>query len=648
MDFFERQDQARRNTKLLVAYFIAAVILIVASVYLVIAALFLREKYEPGTIAWLWHAKLFWGVTLGTLAIILGGTLYKMSEVSGGGGAVAKMLGGRLLNSNTQDEHERKLLNVVEEMSIASGTPVPEVYVLEQEESINAFAAGHTTNDAAIGVTRGCARTLSRDELQGVIGHEFSHILNGDMRLNVRLIGIVHGILCIAILGRILLRTGSSSSGSGNRKGSNPLPIIGVALLVIGGIGVLFGRLIKSAVSRQREFLADAAAVQFTRNPAGLSGALKKIGGYVFGSRLLTPHAEEASHLYFGNGLGETWFALMATHPPLDERIRAIDPTFDGKYPDVPSEQAQIRRKVAAEAGIPVTTQLSREITGMGLAEMRAQQVDASAVVARVGTTTPKHLEYATHLHAAIPEHISQTLRDPMGAAATVLGLVLSQDAAVQGQQRKTIQEVFDATMNARAAELNAFIRKQDPAIKLPLLTLTLSALRRLPAEDYERFERCVRLVAEADCEIDLFEYTVLKTLVRHLEPQFKQRERDIVQFYSLQPLLPDCAVLLSALAHFGHTDKEAVVKAFATGVPHLRHGVTVLSLLQAADCGLGPVDDALRRLAQAVPQIKKNVLEACAHTVAADGVVQPNEAELLRAIADALDCPIPPFVKGV
>ena len=385
MDFFERQDQARRNTKLLVAYFIAAVILIVAAVYLVIAALFLREKYEPGTIAWLWHAKLFWGVTLGTLAIILGGTLYKMSEVSGGGGAVAKMLGGRLLNPGTQDEHERKLLNVVEEMSIASGTPVPEVYVLDQEESINAFAAGHTTNDAAIGVTRGCARTLSRDELQGVIGHEFSHILNGDMRLNVRLIGIVHGILCIAILGRILLRTGSSSSsGSGNRKGSNPLPVIGVALLIIGGIGVLFGRLIKSAVSRQREFLADAAAVQFTRNPAGLSGALKKIGGYVFGSRLLTPHAEEASHLYFGNGLGEAWFGLMATHPPLDERIRAIDPSFDGKYPDVPSEQAQVRRKVAAEAGIPVTAQLSREITGMGLAEMRAQHVDASAVVARV------------------------------------------------------------------------------------------------------------------------------------------------------------------------------------------------------------------------------------------------------------------------
>jgi Zn-dependent protease with chaperone function/tellurite resistance protein len=648
MDFFERQDQARRNTKLLVTYFILAVVLIIAAVYLAMAALFLRARYEPGTFAWLWHAELFWSVTLGTLAIILGGTLYKISEVSGGGGAVAKMLGGRALNANTQDEHERKLLNVVEEMSIASGTPVPEVYVLEREESINAFAAGHTTNDAAIGVTRGCMRLLNRDELQGVIGHEFSHILNGDMRLNVRLIGIVHGILCLAILGRILLRTGGSSSSSGNRKGGNPLPIIGLALLLTGWIGVFFGRLIKSAVSRQREFLADAAAVQFTRNPGGLSGALKKIGGYTFGSRLLTPHAEEGSHLYIGNGLGEAWFGLMATHPPLHERIRAIDPTFDGHYPQVLSERAEVRQKLAAEAGIPVATQVAREITGMGLAEMRAQHVDASTVVPRVGTTTPKHLEYATHLHAAIPESIAQTLHDPTGAVATVLGLVLSTDATVQQVQRQIIEQMFDAAMVGRVVESSAFICKQDPTIKLPLLTLTLSALRRLPAEDYERFERCVRTVAEADCEIDLFEYTVLKTLVRHLEPQFKPRQREIVQFYSLTPLLSDCAVLLSALAHSGHTENSEVVKAFAAGVPYLRHGVTGLKMLQAADCGLGPVDEALRRLAQAVPQIKKNVLEACAHTVAADGMIQPHEAELLRAIADALDCPIPPFVKGV
>jgi Zn-dependent protease with chaperone function len=648
MDFFARQDRARRNTKLLVAYFTVAVILIIAAVYLVTAGLFLRGRYEPGTISWLWDAKLFWGVTLGMLAIILGGTLYKVSEVSEGGAAVAKMLGGRPLHPNTDDEDERKLLNVVEEMAIASGTPVPEVYVLEQEESINAFAAGHSTNDAAIGVTRGCMRLLNRDELQGVIGHEFSHILNGDMRLNLRLIGIVHGILCVAILGRVLLRTGTSSSSDSNRKGSNPLPLIGLALLVIGSIGVLFGRLIKSAVSRQREFLADAAAVQFTRNPAGLSGALKKIGGYVFGSRLLTPRAEEASHLYFGNGLNEAWFGLMSTHPPLPDRIRAIDPTFDGQFPEVLSERAQVRRKAAAEAGLPVAAQLAAEISGAGLAERRAQHIAAPTIVAHVGNVTPQHLEYAAHFHAAIPETIAHTLHEPMGAAAAVLALMLTSDPAVQQPQRQVIQRMFDPAMEARVVELHAFICKQDPAIKLPLLTLTLSALRRLSAEDYERFEQCVRAVGEADCEIDLFEYTVLKALVRHLEPHFKPRDREIVQFYSMTPLLSDCAVLLSALAHSGHTESDAVVKAFATGLPRLRHGVSGLQLLRQADCGLGPVDEALRRLAQAVPQIKKNVLDACAHTVAADGVIHPHEAELLRAIADALDCPIPPFVKGV
>jgi Zn-dependent protease with chaperone function len=649
MDFFERQDRARRNTKLLVVYFVLAVIFIIASVYLVFAAIFLRSKHQPGTILWLWHAKVFWGVASTTLAIIIGGTLYKMSEVSEGGAAVARILGGSPLRPDTRDEDERKLLNVVEEMAIASGTPVPEVYVLEEENAINAFAAGHTTNDAAIGVTRGCMRLLTRDELQGVIGHEFSHILNGDMRLNLRLIGIIHGILCIAILGRILLRTGSDSDcDSRSRKGGNPLPLIGLALIAIGFIGVFFGRLIKSAVSRQREFLADAASVQFTRNPAGLAGALKKIGGYVYGSRLLTAHAEEASHLYFGNGLGEAWFEVMATHPPLNERIRAIDPAFDGKYPVVLSEEAQDRKKAADEAGIPVVAQLARDISRAELREMRAQQVDAPEVVARVGTTTPKHLEYAANFRAALPEPLRQALRDSMGAAATVFALVLSDDHKVQEQQRQRIREAFGAPAEARALEIRAFIAGRNTTGKLPLLTLALPALRSLRVDDYNKFDECVHAVIEADCEVNLFEYTVLQALLRHLEPQFRPRGREVVQYYSIKPLLSDCAVLLSALAHSSSADHDEVMKSFRAGVPQLRHGVTSLPLLGPSDCGLSPVDQALKRLEQAVPQIKRNVLDACAHTVAADGVIQPHEAELLRAIADALDCPIPPFLTGL
>ena len=650
MDFFERQDQARRNTKLLAAYFVLAVIFIVAAVYLVVAVLFLRDMYVPGTLAWLWHPKLLLGVTVGTVGVILAGTLHKMSEVSSGGAAVAEMLGGRPINPNTQDDDERKLLNVVEEMSIASGTPVPQVYVLEREDSINAFAAGHSTNDAVIGVTRGCIQMLSRDELQGVIGHEFSHILNGDMRLNLRLIGIVHGILCLAILGRVLLRSGwnSSSSSSRSRKGGNPLPLLGIALLVIGWIGVFFGRLIKSAVSRQREFLADAAAVQFTRNPGGLSSALKKIGGYVHSSRLMTPQAEEASHLYFGNGMGEAWFELMATHPPLRERIRAIDPSFDGRFPAVLSPAAHARKQAAAEAGISVTTQLVNEITGQHAAEMRAQHVEAREIVSQVAAVTPKHLEYATHFRAALPESLSTALHDPQRAAAVIFGLLLSADKKLEEQQRAAVTEIFGREIEHQAVEMRDLLSAQNASAKLPLLMLAVSALRQLPPEDYERFDRCVQMLVEADCEVDLFEYTVTKALMRHLQPQFKRADRSITQFYTINPLLPDCSVLLSALAHSGHTEGGDAENAFAAGIPHLRHGVTGLRMLQAPDCGLGPLDEALRRLAQAVPQIKKNVLDACAHTVAADGVIHANEAELLRAIADALDCPIPPFLKGV
>jgi len=287
VDFFERQDEARRHTKLLVFYFAAAVLSLVVvinvALSLILGGLAVGSKAEV----------LLW-ITLGTLAVISIGSVFKTLQLASGGSVVAELLGGRLIDSNTSDNDERKLLNVVEEMSIASGVPVPQVYVMDDEAGINAFAAGHSTSDAAISVTRGCMKLLSRDELQGVIAHEFSHILNGDMRLNLRLMGLVFGILCLTVIGRVLIRT---------RGSKNPLPLVGLALIVVGWAGAFFGRLIQAAVSRQRELLADAAAAQFTRNPAGLAGALKKIGGLAYGSRIESPHAEEASHLFFAQGL---------------------------------------------------------------------------------------------------------------------------------------------------------------------------------------------------------------------------------------------------------------------------------------------------------------------------------------------------------
>ncbi len=322
MDFFEQQAKAHRKTKWLVIYFVMAVAAMIAANYICMMLFFYvgmqkdphhRYDDEPRPRISFWDSRVFVGVSIITIAIVGIGSAYKTSALSSGGSAVSEMMGGRLINTNTTDADERKLLNVIEEMSIASGVPMPQVYVMDEENGINAFAAGHKPGDATVSVTRGCMKLLSRDELKGVIGHEFSHILNGDMRLNLRLMGTIFGILCLAILGRILLQT-----VRGGDRGKNPLPIVGLVLLIIGYIGVFFGRLIQAAVSRQREFLADASSVQFTRNPGGITGALKKIGGLgEMGSRLSHAHAEELSHMFFGNGVSEAFIGLLETHPPL-------------------------------------------------------------------------------------------------------------------------------------------------------------------------------------------------------------------------------------------------------------------------------------------------------------------------------------------
>jgi Zn-dependent protease with chaperone function len=320
MDFFQRQDMARRKTKWLVVYFILAVLGILLAVNMAVGLIFsgtqhhTRQRYGSSYRTESYDPRVFGFATLGTLFVIFCGSTYKILQLASGGKVVAEMMGGRPVDSHTSDPDERKLLNVVEEMSIASGTPMPQVYVMDNEPGINAFAAGHSTKDMVVCTTRGCLRLLTRDELQGVIGHEFSHILNGDMQLNLRLMGLVFGILCIAMFGRILMDTRPRYVNRDRDRDRNNLFFLGIALFIIGWIGVIFGKLIKSAVSRQREFLADAAAVQFTRNPMGLANALKKVGGY--GSRIEDPNAEEASHLFFANGLEESFSELFSPTRP--------------------------------------------------------------------------------------------------------------------------------------------------------------------------------------------------------------------------------------------------------------------------------------------------------------------------------------------
>lgn len=649
MDFFARQDRARRNTKLLVFYFVIAVVLIVASVYFASVFLFHgaanykhRSGYAPPLA--LWNPRLFLYSAGGTLAVICCGSLFKTMQLSSGGSAVAESMGGRLLDITTNDPHERKLLNVVEEMAIASGVPVPKVYVMDAEAGINAFAAGHNINDAAIGVTRGCITTLTRDELQGVIGHEFSHILNGDMRINLRLMGIIFGIMCLAVIGRSLLYARSSNS-----REKNPLPLFGILLLILGWIGVFFGQLIQAAISRQREFLADASAVQFTRNPAGLSGALQKIGAAHAGSQIDNEHAAEASHMFFGNAMKSSLFNSFATHPPLEERIKAIDPAWDGKFPKPSFESEEIEqiiRKPERRSAMPPILP-GFPTGGAGLAGAAAV-IQADSVMPSLGNPTPQHLRYAVEFRESLPESIRAAARHPEHACALLYAMLLSEEENLRNQQLTELANRAGAEIHEASLMLWPEIRGIAQRTRLPLVNLALPALRQLPRTQFNQFQETLNWLIESDEQIVLFEFVLQKIIQRQIEPHFTKARPAATQFYSIKPLAPDCEIILSALAHTGQTDLGEITNAFQAGAPFIRTGGTPLTLRAAEACGLNEISGSLDRLGLAVPQIKKNLLEACIRVVGADGVIQENEAELLRGIAETLDCPLPPFLSAV
>jgi len=651
MDFFAQQDLARRKTKWLVLYFALAVICLIVLFYFAALIIFsgvhghqhrFQDYNDAPTQFSLWNSQIFFGVTLGVLAVISIGSAYKTMALAEGGSAVAESLGGHLVSPGTADPDERKLLNIVEEMSIASGVPMPKVYVLDGEQAINAFAAGHTTGDAAIGVTRGCIKMLSRDELQGVIGHEFSHILNGDMRINIRLIGIIFGLLCLATIGRILLNT-----RGGNSRDRNALPLFGLVLIALGAVGVFFGRLIQAAVSRQREFLADASSVQFTRNPGGLSGALKKIGRYEFGSHMESEHAPDVSHMFFGNALAAPLFDAMATHPPIPDRIRAIDPQWDGKFPELKPEQVETVKRAAIDQlrPSPMPEILRNVILGAGISDDAPPVIRPHTVMTSVGNPTPLHLRYAEQLRESLPENVRAAARDPLAATALIYALLLSKDETERAAQLVELAKRVPPAVSAKTSELFPDVAAAATRARLPLVTIALGALRNLQATQFNQFSQALQWLIGSDGKVELFEFVVQKIVLRNLTPQFGGARPPAVQFYTLKPLVPDCAVILSALANVGSSDPAEIQKAFAAGTPYLRApGDVPLELLPPDQCGVNELDAALNRLTLAVPIIKKNLIEASARVVGADGVILEAEAELLRAIADTLDCPMPPL----
>jgi Zn-dependent protease with chaperone function len=516
------------------------------------------------------------------------------------------MLGGFPVNPSTTNAGERRLLNVVEEMSLASGVPVPQVYVLE-EEAINAFAAGYGTADAAVGVTRGCIERLTRDELQGVIGHEFSHILNGDMRLNIRLMGLLNGILFLALLGGVLMRLALTSrprSSNDKNGGSIVAALIagGLVLYIVGWIGVFFGKLIKAAVSRQREFLADASAVQYTRNPRGLAGALSKIASH--SSRLEHPKAQEASHMFFGNGMDEAWLGLFATHPPIQRRIAEIAPNFD------PQESSPTLPPVAS---------------------------------AKPSFSGDAQLAAATSMLAGLPEFSRPAMREIHSACALVFALLLSEDESVRESQLAALE--IDAALRKETGEMFARRSQLSSAQRISLVDLAIPVLRGLSPQQYGVFSGQVGQLIEADGQIHLFEYTLQKLLLRHLDAAFTKATPSRVQHKSLVPLLPDTGILLSAIANADDGESNALDAAFQAGVFRLGKSAVAFPLARQSSVNLKEFDRALEDLATASLAVKKTILTACSAAVVHDGVVNDTQFELLRAIADTVDCPVPPFV---
>jgi len=670
MDFFEAQEHARRRTTRLVVLFGLAVIGTILASYA--AAILVFQQISPRarqversywqyqrTAAWpgdrisypWWDSRIFTGVALGTLVVVGFGSLYKWYQYRAGGSAVAEGVGARRVDPHSIDLNERRLLNVVEEMAIAAGVPIPAVYVLDDEPGLNAFAAGLTTSDAVVTVTRGTLEKLNREELQGVIAHEFSHILNGDMRLNVKLAAIVFGILVIGLIGRgILWSMGRGRVSSRGKGGGGVVAIlaIGLALMIVGYIGYFFGRLIQAAVSRQREFLADASAVQFTRNPGGIAGALRKIGGYALGSHLATHKAAEIGHFFFAEGSDVSLFSgLWATHPPLDARIRAVDPQWDGKFYQ-PPEPVDVARESFVQAGLARPKPADPADRLVNLSPV--------AAMAAIGTLTPEHVAHARNLLEAIPVRLREAAQTVREAPALVYGLLIESHGEVGEKQAGLLaSHAGEETIRLVRELLPHFDRLAGDA-RLALAQLALPALRQLPPAGLSIFTATCQALIETDQKLSYLEFALQRVLLRHLtvagEPSAK-----VTQIYSFNAVVDEIAVLLSALAWAGvmegpeqadgsvEADPQAAEAAFRDGAGQLQLITTKLSLLNPGACEFARVEAALDKLSGASFPIKQRLLLACAYTVSHDNQIRAEEGELLRAFADSLGCPMPPLL---
>jgi Zn-dependent protease with chaperone function len=626
LNFFEHQDKARRQTRWLVVMFALAVLAIIAAVDVFV---YFSVGSDPWTLI---------GATVITGGVILGASAIRTLQLRGGGGEVAQALGGSRIDAAPSDPLRQRLRNVVEEMAIASGVPVPEIYVLEHEQGINAFAAGFTPADAAVAVTRGTLENLDRDELQGVIAHEFSHVLNGDMRLNIRLIGFLFGILVIAIVGRKLLYSARFSRDSRNAA---PVLLAGLGIVVLGYVGLFFGRWIKAAVSRQREFLADASAVQFTRNPDGIGNALKKIGAHQAGS-FLTADSEEVGHMLFSTGMG---YQMFATHPPLEKRIKAVDPSFR------PEELEQIAREMnrhaqarKAEAEEAERRDRARE-TARGV-DPAGMATDLGSLAERIGQPGMFEAMTAAMMVAAIPEALERAAHSDEWAEELVCSLLLDQDPEVREQQLLAIAESLGADSERRVRELfQAAAGDLSRSLKLPLVEMAFPQLRRRPEAQLVEFMRLVERLIAADGRVDVHEYALSRLVNSQIRDALRPSQARGPGKRKMTACMTEATELVAILASHGHPDDPAgAERAFAVGMTEIAGEVPPMPTIGDWREAL---DRVLPRLDVLRPASRQALVLALLRCAAQDEEITEAELDLLRLVCALLHVPLPQMAKA-
>ncbi|HVQ61502.1 MAG TPA: M48 family metalloprotease [Burkholderiales bacterium] len=636
MDFFEQQHRARRNTAWILLAFLLAVAAIVVSINVVGGAIYLIATERPllpvlPALAAV-PRSAYVVTTLVVLGVILAGTLVRLNELADGGVAVAEMVGARRIARDTGSLEEKRLLNVVEEMALASGIAIPQVFVMDRETTINAFAAGYSPHEAAVVVTEGALKRLDRDQIQGVVAHEFSHILNGDMRLNIQLLGLIAGIVLIGSAGGFLMRAGGGSSidrgDLRENRGDVRLLALGVLLWLIGSVGVFAGRLIKAAVSREREFLADASAVQFTRNPDGIGGALYKIAER--GSAIVGRHAEELSHMCVGAPVGDLLeFPWMRTHPPIDERIERV------LGPGAKRLLRERAERAEAAKGSPVVEAFSSPLYAKASAAAAAPT--AAALVGSIGNPSPGHVDRARRLLEEVPAEVRAAAASEAGAKALVGALLLGAGDARSAQLSLIRAEEGDESA-ALCSRLADALAPLGARMRLPAFTLALPALKVLPQERRDRFLGLVQELIAADGKVSLGEFVLRTLLRRYLGSQ--PRGAPPVRHRDVSSITREAGAILSLFAHAG----GGGMAAFDKGMTEL--GIRGGVLLSPSELRFDVVEGALDELKLLAPLKKPAFIKACVAVVMADDRLTISEGELLRAVCAALDSPLPPILE--